>query len=88
MESKWDTPPQARRGRKPLADWDSIAEELKSRPHEWQLIGENMPISMGTHISTGRLIAFRPAGHFQGTIRGKKDGRALKVWARYTGGID
>lgn len=78
-------PPTAKRGRKGLLDWDNIAENLKANKGEWFEIGNDLPISTGSHITSGRLNAFRPAGHFEGTIRGKKDGRAVTVYARYVG---
>jgi hypothetical protein len=85
MELKWENPPVKTSGRKPNADYDALAEVLRANPKEWLLIGENMPVSTGTHINTGRLASFRPAGHFEATIRGNVNGIAQKVWARYVG---
>lgn len=84
-EMKWENPAPETRGRKPLVKYEVIAEELKRRPGEWALVGENLAMSLGSHISIGRIKAFQPAGAFEGTIRGQENGRALKVYARYVG---
>lgn len=84
---KWETP-KPTRGRKPLVDYAGIADELKKNPGEWAVVGENMPISLGSNISSGRIKAFQPAGAFEGTIRGQSNGRAVKVFARFVGKND
>ena len=84
MSVVWEKP-SPRRGRPPLTEYYELAEELKKHPGEWALVGENMSISTGNHISSGRIKAFQPAGEFEGTIRGQVNGRAEKVYARYVG---
>lgn len=84
MNITWESP-APRRGRPPRTKYYEIAEELKKNPGEWALVGEDMSISTGNHISSGRIKAFQPAGEFEGTIRGIKGSRAEKVYARYVG---
>jgi len=84
METIWEKP-TPRLGRPPSANYSALAEELKKNPGEWALVGENLSISIGSHISSGRIKAFQPAGAFEGTIRGVEGSRAKKIYARYVG---
>lgn len=84
MTTVWEKP-TPRRGRPPSVNYSALAEDLKKNPGEWALVGENLSVSIGSHISSGRIKAFQPAGTFEGVIRGSKDGRAEKVFARYVG---
>ena len=85
MATVWETPSAERIGRPPSADYRALAEDLKKNPGKWALVGENMSVSIGSHISSGRIKAFQPAGTFEGVVRGTKNGRAEKVFARYIG---
>lgn len=84
MDTIWEKP-APRRGRPPSANYNALAEDLKKHPGEWALVGENLSISIGSHISSGRIKAFQPAGAYEGAIRGSSNGRAEKVFARYVG---
>lgn len=85
MVTKWEAPKRSQAGRPPSADYETLAEDLRKNRGKWALVGENMSVSIGSHISSGRIHAFRPAGAFEGAIRGKNGSRAQKVFARYVG---
>ena len=84
MDTVWEKP-SAKAGRPPSVNYNKLAEDLKKNPGEWALVGENLSISIGSHITSGRIKAFQPAGEFEGTIRGSKGSRAEKTFARYVG---
>ena len=83
MGTVWESPSNTHMGRPPSADYSELAEELRRHPGQWALVGENLSVSIGSHISSGRIKAFQPAGSFEGAVRGSKNGRAQKVFARY-----
>ena len=85
-ELKWEDPPASLQARN-RRDWNSIADGLRTRPHQWAVVAENVSASTGTHIRHGRLTAFEPAGAFEARVSGARseDGRASKVYARYVG---
>lgn len=83
----WEEPEGRSRGvRASRYHWAEIAEQLKSKPGEWAMVGENLPLGSGTYINMGRIRAFQPSGSFEATTRGRtEDGKAKKVYARYIG---
>ena len=95
---RWEEPPprtagggrpRANGGRSPSipggkARWALVAAELRSRPGRYAVILENgRASSLGSQVSLGRMFAFQPAGHYEGTTR-YRDGLAT-VYARYLG---
>lgn len=84
-ETVWETPETQRLGRPPSANYEKLAADLRANPGAWALVGENLSVSIGSHITSGRIKAFQPAGSFEGAVRGSKNGRAEKVFARFIG---
>lgn len=78
--------PPANFGRKnPLhTKYAGIADELKANPGEWGLVGENLPTSLSYAIRNDTQAAFRPAGHYESTVRNTTRNRS-DIWARYIG---
>ena len=83
MALKWEAPEIRGSAR---TDWGTIAAELRANPDEWAVIAENMPTNVAARIKQGGIVAFRPAGHFEATNRGVRNGLSEKVYARFVGG--
>jgi hypothetical protein len=67
--------------------WEAIASRLRMTPGEWQFIGR-FTSSTVTHIKSGRLVACRPAGHYQATGRNIGENGRIDVYARFVGDGD
>ena len=84
-----DPPPDAKgawKGRK--SKWAGIAEELRSRPGEWALVGEQVSASVVTMIKSGRAAGMA-AGEFAAIGRNTNNAtHRCDVYARYIGGAD
>lgn len=87
---RWEGPPPTRHGgghceRHNLSD---AAPELVARPGEWALLllaeSHGTAAAQAAHIRAGRLVAFRPRGSFEATVR-DVDGEH-RVYVRYVGG--
>lgn len=85
-EIKFEEPPQVTRpGRMPDRKYVLIAEALKYHPGEWALILEKGHQTTAARIRSGRISAFRPAGHFEATARNTDEQGRCRVYARYIG---
>ena len=81
---KWEDPApvKSNTGR---TKWADVAEQLRERPDQWALVAEGLKYAVySTYISKGRLAAFEPAGHYEGTSRKRPDGM-YDIYARYVG---
>lgn len=82
---RWEDPPP--RHVSPRKNWAAIAAELMSNPKHWAVVEVGTrPMVAGVvqQINHGRLLAFRPVGHFEACTR-TNDGEMV-VYARYIGG--
>lgn len=88
---KWEKPPlspRTGRGR----NWEEEAAELRDSPGEWAVLAErprserSRAYDLSVNIKQGRIVAFRPSGSFESTVR--LDGDMHKVYARYVGTDD
>ncbi len=73
------TPPSARR------EWRITLDQLRERPGVWALVATDVATSAANQIKRGRLGGAAP-GEFEATLRGIRNGRADKLYARYVGG--
>ena len=82
----WADPPLITKGRYSTR-WREVAKQLRARPNEWAMVASAAPPSTASHIRTGKLAAFSPAGHFEATARRGPDLPANRriVYARYVG---
>lgn len=84
-ELVWEDPPESK-SRKPGSQshrYDLIAAVLRENPGRWARLGTGTS-GIVTHIRRGRAPAFRPAGAFEATTRGRK-GTQATVYIRYVG---
>lgn len=76
---EWQTPPPPRLSNG--VRWLSEADELRTRPGEWARITDgrspHSARSMVWQINSGALVAFRPAGDYEGCAR---DGTVFARW--------
>lgn len=81
--------PASSRGWVPSDAWEYVADELRERPGDWAVVLE-VPRSSAamlgyiTMIRKGRLVAFRPAGEFDCSVRTAEDGTS-RLYVRYVG---
>lgn len=87
---RWEMPPAARsKGGESRSSWSRykpIAEELRARRGEWGVVYEgpkHFAAGLVTHIQTGAVVAFAPAGDFEACSR--VNGHIRTVYARYLG---
>lgn len=86
---RWETPPPAKHrvGQKDgHSSYAELADELRANPGRWALVADRPGSNTGlaTHIRTGSIQCFTPAGDFEAESR-RVDGRSL-VYARFLGG--
>jgi hypothetical protein len=90
---EWADPPPTNRG-KGGGDLAShlrgAADELRAHPGRWaKVLASQSNPAQAVRLKTGRLVAFRPAGSFEATLRtvGKTpEGKPLyDLYARYVG---
>jgi hypothetical protein len=86
-ELRFEDPPEVSRILGRRGKHKEAAEELRSRPGEWAIVGVYgtgaSSAAMARHIGDGFVTAYRPAGSFEGLAR-TVDGEA-RVYARYVG---
>ncbi len=88
MAIKFQDPPPDGKGHSRKSKWAGIAEELRSRPGEWALVGEQVSASMVTMIKSGRMAGMA-AGEFAAIGRNSNNAtRRCDVYARYIGGAE
>lgn len=71
-----------RRGRGASMEWNKPAEMLAEHPNEWAIVfrGDHKnALVISSRIRSGRLAAFKPAGHYESA---EENGA---VFARYVG---
>ncbi|QAB16988.1 hypothetical protein Leucomu_02815 [Leucobacter muris] len=75
-EIKWQEPEPTRTGRSSAGAgrWQQVAKELRKRPGQWALVGEDVAASTAAHLKKMGLEA---------TLRGMNNGRAAKLYARF-----
>lgn len=65
-------------------DWDDVARKLRDRPGDWARVGV-YAVSVAAHVRSGRIVAFRPVGHYEARYdRTDQPGRGV-IWVRYVG---
>lgn len=88
-EITWATPPLPARGAPGVrrsAEWEAVAEELKNHPNQWALVRKETESCYGHFIKTARLVAFKPAGSYESTVRKNQDNpQKYDIYARYIG---
>lgn len=80
----WEEPSGGRAGRPNRKDWSAIAEALRANPGNWAVIDTDISSSSASNYRSGSNRSF-PKGDFEFTIRGARNGRAEKLYARYVG---
>ena len=88
-EITWATPPQVEHGgrsHRRSAEWALVADTLKEHPDQWALVRSETESCYGHFIKTARLVAFKPAGAFEATVRKNQDNpKKYDIYARYIG---
>lgn len=85
MPVEWGDPPPDKAAAS--AEWEAIAQELRTRPGQWAMIARDKTTETATRIKNGTLVSFRPAGSFEARTVGRKNASAQRcdIYARYVG---
>lgn len=88
-EITWATPPEVEHGgrsQRRSKEWEVVAEKLKENPNQWAVVRKETESCYGYFIKTARLVAFKPAGSYESTVRKNKDNpKKYDIYARYIG---
>lgn len=88
-EITWTTPPEVAHGGRSKtrsAEWELVANTLKENPNQWALVRSETESCYGHFIKTARLVAFKPSGAYEATVRKNQDNpKKYDIYARYTG---
>lgn len=86
---RWEDPPPVSSripGRPTVADWWTIAAQLRDRPKEWAVVCEGtLSESYPARIRQGIIAAFKPAGSFDAVARNASG--VYLLYARYVGEV-
>lgn len=71
------------------SQWDDVLARLREHPGQWARIAtyaqQGNAARLAYRIRRGEIASARPTGSFESTSRGRGDGDAFAVYARYVG---
>jgi len=78
-QAQWRTPPPSYRKQ----DWTNVLELLKSRPGEWLLIGDGVPIAVANAIRQGSIAALRDGVSVRTRNNTRGENRTLTLYLKW-----